>query len=198
MPIWAGVDASLKASRPVAGCRSAFADRLLFGPEGVAAVRALQFHLITSPPASLPNPCGLAVSSNQHRLTAGPTRSGRHLLPQVSKPLLHHPKPTPQHAAQVSLVARAKPRASFQLAHMCRYGRVWRLRASPSNQSGLCIPPSLVCRYVRSTEGFLASAWPRTQGTPPRFGREMRLGNAARHQRPLLASATSPVTRGPH
>jgi hypothetical protein len=37
----------------------------------------------------------------------------------------------------------------------------------------LCIPRSAVCQYVLSTEGFLASAWPRIQGTPPRLGRDI-------------------------
>jgi len=64
--------------------------RSLLGPEGVAAVRALQFYLTTSPPASFSTPPGLAVGSDRHGLPTGLARFRGHPLPPVPQPLQHH------------------------------------------------------------------------------------------------------------
>ena len=62
----------------------------LLGPEGVAAVRALQFHVTPSPPASFPTPPRLAVGSDRHRLPAGLAWFGSQVLPPVPQPIQHH------------------------------------------------------------------------------------------------------------
>ena len=62
----------------------------LLCPEGVAAVRALQFNLTTGPPAFFPTPPCLAVGSNRHRLPATLAWLGSHVLPSVPQPPQHH------------------------------------------------------------------------------------------------------------
>ena len=62
----------------------------LLCPEGVAAVRALQFNLTTGPPAFFPTPPRLAVGSNRHRLPATLAWLGSHVLPSVPQPPQHH------------------------------------------------------------------------------------------------------------
>ena len=122
--------------------------RSLLCPEGVAAVRALQFYLTTSPPAFFSTPPSLAVGSDRHGLPTGLARFRSHPLPPVPQPLQHHGD-----AGSLSGSATEANTSSVGRSIMSPPGPCTRLRActdrSPvvSTESGAAVFPALATAW---------------------------------------------------